>query len=157
MSRDGWAALPRGATGLSAVCDCGISWSYLLTIFGCSTCCTIRTSDCQSIQWRNFTHWSWMDFPTIIPSLSVGRPHIQYQGRLVVFFSLSNSKRTYCKQTVKIQIRRRTMRRLIWVRTICLCHIQRTLCLYGSKSETDLCPPPLNVCIWIYEYHEMDP
>ena len=33
MSRDGWAALPRGATGLSAVCDCGISWSYLLTIF----------------------------------------------------------------------------------------------------------------------------
>ena len=32
MSRDGWAALPRGATGLSAVCDCGISWSYSLTI-----------------------------------------------------------------------------------------------------------------------------
>ena len=31
-SRDGWAALPRGATGLSAVCDCGISWSYSLTI-----------------------------------------------------------------------------------------------------------------------------
>ena len=28
-----WAALPRGATGLSAVCDCGISWSYSLTIF----------------------------------------------------------------------------------------------------------------------------
>ena len=25
MSRDGWAALPRGAVGLSAVCDCGIS------------------------------------------------------------------------------------------------------------------------------------
>ena len=23
--RDGWAALPRGATGLSALCDCGIS------------------------------------------------------------------------------------------------------------------------------------
>ena len=33
MSRDGWAALSRGATGLSAVCDCGISWSYSLTIF----------------------------------------------------------------------------------------------------------------------------
>ena len=32
MSRDGWAALPRGATGLSAVCDCGISWSYSFTI-----------------------------------------------------------------------------------------------------------------------------
>ena len=34
MSRDGWAALPCDATGLSAVCDCGISWSYSLTIFG---------------------------------------------------------------------------------------------------------------------------
>ena len=33
MSHDGWAALPRGATGLSAVCDSGISWSYSLTIF----------------------------------------------------------------------------------------------------------------------------
>ena len=26
-------ALPRGAMGLSAVCDCDISWSYSLTIF----------------------------------------------------------------------------------------------------------------------------
>ena len=25
VSRDGWVALPRGATGLSAVYDCGIS------------------------------------------------------------------------------------------------------------------------------------
>ena len=25
VSRGGWAASPRGATGLSAVCDCGIS------------------------------------------------------------------------------------------------------------------------------------
>ena len=33
MSRDGWAALPRGAIWLSAVCDCGISWLYSLTIF----------------------------------------------------------------------------------------------------------------------------
>ena len=32
VSCDGWAALPRGATGLYAVCDCGISWSYSLTI-----------------------------------------------------------------------------------------------------------------------------
>ena len=30
MSRDGCVALPRGAIGLSAVCDCGISWSYSL-------------------------------------------------------------------------------------------------------------------------------
>ena len=26
-------ALPPGAMGLSAVCDCGNSWSYSLTIF----------------------------------------------------------------------------------------------------------------------------
>ena len=25
VSRDGWVALPRDATGLSVVCDCGIS------------------------------------------------------------------------------------------------------------------------------------
>ena len=28
VSRDCRVALPCGATGLSAVCDCGISWSY---------------------------------------------------------------------------------------------------------------------------------
>ena len=33
MSRDVLAALPRGATGLSVVCDCHISGSYSLTIF----------------------------------------------------------------------------------------------------------------------------
>ena len=34
MSRDGWVALPRGAIGLSAVCGCGISWSYSLPGLG---------------------------------------------------------------------------------------------------------------------------
>ena len=33
VSGGGWAALPCGAVGLSAVCDCGISLSYSLTIF----------------------------------------------------------------------------------------------------------------------------
>ena len=32
MSRDCCVALPRGAMGLSAVCDCGISRSYSVTI-----------------------------------------------------------------------------------------------------------------------------
>ena len=32
MSRDGCAVHSHGAMGLSAVCDCGISWSYSLTI-----------------------------------------------------------------------------------------------------------------------------
>ena len=33
MSPDGLVALPCGAMGLSVICDCGISWSYSLTIF----------------------------------------------------------------------------------------------------------------------------
>ena len=33
MSRDCCVALPRGAMGLSASCDCGISLSYSLTIY----------------------------------------------------------------------------------------------------------------------------
>ena len=33
MSCDCCEALPRGSTGLSAVCDCGIALSYSLTIF----------------------------------------------------------------------------------------------------------------------------
>ena len=33
MSRDCYVALLRGAMGLSAVCDWGISWSHSLTIF----------------------------------------------------------------------------------------------------------------------------
>ena len=33
MSHDYCVSLPRGATALSAVCDCGISLSYSLTIF----------------------------------------------------------------------------------------------------------------------------
>ena len=33
MSHDGCVALPRGVMCLSAVCDCGISWSFSLTIF----------------------------------------------------------------------------------------------------------------------------
>ena len=32
MPRDCCVALPRGAMGLSAVCDCGISYSYSLAI-----------------------------------------------------------------------------------------------------------------------------
>ena len=34
MSHDCCVTLPRGALGLSAVCDCGISCSYSLTNFG---------------------------------------------------------------------------------------------------------------------------
>ena len=33
MFRNCCVALPRGSICVSAVCDCGISWSYSLTIF----------------------------------------------------------------------------------------------------------------------------
>ena len=32
------ASISNDATGLSSVCDCGISWSYSLTIFDKKTC-----------------------------------------------------------------------------------------------------------------------
>ena len=32
MSRGGWAALAPGAMGLSAVCDCGVSWLCSLVL-----------------------------------------------------------------------------------------------------------------------------
>ena len=42
----GWAALPYDATGLSAVCDCGISWSYSFTISDMiiKLCCALLRS-----------------------------------------------------------------------------------------------------------------
>ena len=48
------------------------------------------------------------------------------------YIFLSKFCRTYYKQTAKILIRRRIMRRLIWVYTVCLCPIKRTLGLYAS-------------------------
>ena len=37
VSRDGYVALPRGVMSLPAVCDCGISRSYSLTMFAGQT------------------------------------------------------------------------------------------------------------------------
>ena len=42
-----------------------------------------------------------------------------------------NFNRTFCKQTLKIQIRPRSMLCLVWVSTVCLCFIKRTLGLNG--------------------------
>ena len=52
VSRDCLVALPHDVTGLSAVGDCGMSWSYSLTIFLCPSACTklfllIKSSSCQ--------------------------------------------------------------------------------------------------------------
>ena len=58
VSRDCFVALPRGAMGLSAVCDCGISWSYSLTI--------LTNSDSPSIENPNkFLNLISMNFPLL--------------------------------------------------------------------------------------------
>ena len=44
MSRDCCVDLPCGAMGLSAVCDCGISLSYSLTIFNIYYCIAEKSS-----------------------------------------------------------------------------------------------------------------
>ena len=55
-------------------------------------------------------------------------------GVLFHFYSISN--RYFCKQTVKTLIRRRVLRRLIWVCTVCLCPKNGTLGLYGLKDQS---------------------
>ena len=69
-----------------------------------------------------------MDFPTLNSRTSLFLILVVLGGN---FLSFSYFNKTICKQTMKILIRRRMMRRLIWVCTICLCHIKRTLGLYG--------------------------
>ena len=46
------------------------------------------------------------------------------------FFYYLNLNRTFCKQTVETLIRRRVLRRLVWVCTICLRPTERTLNIY---------------------------
>ena len=45
MSFDRCAALPHGVMGLSAVCDCGISGSYSLTILVNFVCIVFEQGD----------------------------------------------------------------------------------------------------------------
>ena len=49
-----------------------------------------------------------------------------------IFQLYLNFNRTFCKQTVENLIRRRIMRRLISLCTVCPCPTKRTLGLYGS-------------------------
>ena len=51
VSSDSCVALPHDAPGLSAVCDCGISRSYSLTIFDCILDALKLLVDCFSTSW----------------------------------------------------------------------------------------------------------
>ena len=66
----------------------------------------------------NLTHLSLMDLPTLISRMSL-LPILGMLGSIFHFYSYFN--RTFWKQTVETQIRRRVLRRLIWVCTYCLC------------------------------------
>ena len=51
-----------------------------------------------------------------------------------IFHFYSNFNRTFCNQTVETLIRRRILRRLVWVCTVCICPTKRTLGLCGLKT-----------------------
>ena len=73
-----------------------------------------------------------MDFPTVINWTSLF-PLYGLLGGIFKFYS--NSNRTFSKQTVKTQIRRRVLRRLIRVSTVCLRPTKR---LIWVKEHTNL-------------------
>ena len=54
-----------------------------------------------------------------------------------IFSCLFNFDKKFCSQKVETLIRRRILRRLILVCTVCLCPIKKTLGLYGLKGKYD--------------------
>ena len=85
----------------------------------------------------SLTHFSWMNIP-----ISIGRTSLFQSYGCWVFFHFnfySNSNRTFCEKTVETLIRRRVLRRLIWVCAVCLCRITRRLGLNGWTSTLFVC------------------
>ena len=57
-----------------------------------------------------------------------GPIHFRFKACWVFFFHFySNFDRIFFKQTVETLIRRRVLRRMIWVSTVCLCPTKRTI------------------------------
>ena len=69
--------------------------------------------------------------PPILINWTSPFPILGVSGVLFHFYSISN--RYSCLQTVKTLIKRRILRRLIWICTICLCSKNGMLGLYGLK------------------------
>ena len=72
---------------------------------------------------------------SIFLSLSTGRVHFQFLGCWVVFFIFIPFNRAFCKQILKILIRRLALRRLIWTCTVYRCPIKRTPGLNGLREQ----------------------
>ena len=88
--------------------------------------CTIEQS-CNIIHYYNlFIHLSRMEFTTLINWTSL----LPFQGLLDDFFFKPNFNRAFRKQIVETLVKRRVMRRLIFVCTIFICPTKRMLCLY---------------------------
>ena len=75
-----------------------------------------------------------MQFPTTMNWRSPF-PILEVLGGILYFFSKFNIR--FCKQTVKILIKHRILRCLIWTGTVCPCPIKRTLGLYGLTTGTN--------------------
>ena len=71
--------------------------------------------------------------PSILINWTSPFPILGVSGVLFHFYSVSN--RCSCKQTVKNLIRRRVLRRPIWVCTVCLCPRNGTLGLYEPRHD----------------------
>ena len=74
------------------------------------------------------THLGWNVLPALI-SRMIPFPILGVLSGIYRRFPILNW--TFCKQTVKILIRYRIMRCLIWTCTVCIRPIKRTPCLYG--------------------------
>ena len=65
---------------------------------------------------------------------------LRVEWRYFSFYSTFN--RTFCMQTVETLIRRRFLRRLIWVYTVFICPTEKTLGVFGLTSWI--------FCMWCY-------
>ena len=92
---------------------------------------TVMERTCSTFASINPFKANQLNFPFLI---SRTRPYPILGVLGVIFHFYSNSNRTFCEQTVEVLIRRRVLRRLIWICTVCLCPTKGTLSLYGLKE-----------------------
>ena len=88
------------------------------------------------------THFSLMDLPTLTSRMSP----FPIKGMLGgTFHFFPNFDKPFCKQIVKILIRHCIIRCLIWICTVCLCHIKRIRLIWvktPKSSEAVQIPTP---------------
>ena len=84
------------------------------------------------IHGKRLTHLCLMEFTTLVNWTNLFRV-LGVLGSKCQF--QLNFKSTFCRRTVETLIRRRVLRRLVWVCTVCLCPTNRTLGLYGLRNS----------------------